>query len=64
MKNMAYKGNPNEKSGVLSTLYLPCSVLSVYDLVSSSDLKKRIYYFKRVRDGFKIFRALRAPALS
>ena len=33
-------------------------------LGSSSDLKERRYIFKRVRNGFKIFRALRAPALS
>ena len=30
----------------------------------SSDLNKRIYFFKRVRGGSKIFRALRAPAHS
>ena len=53
-----------KQSHVLASLKLPDTVLSVYDLVSSSDLNKRIYFFKRVRDGFKIFRALRAPALS
>ena len=49
---------------LLSSCELPCIVLSVHDLVSSSDLNKRIIFFKRVRDGSKLFRALRAPALS
>ena len=49
---------------VLACVELPDTVLSVYDLDSSSDLNKRIIFSKRVRDGIKIFRALRAPALS
>ena len=35
---------------VLATPELPCIVLTVYDLVSSSDLNKRIIFFKRARD--------------
>ena len=49
---------------VLADVELPCIVLSVYDLVSSSGLNKRIYFFKRVRGGSKIFRALRARTSS
>ena len=48
MKFMAYHWNPNEIYGVLATLKLPCNVLSVYDYLSSSNLNKRVFFFKRV----------------
>ena len=38
--------------------------LSVHSEGSSSDINKRISIFKRMCEGFKFFRALRAPALS
>jgi len=45
---------------LLPTLELPYNVLSVYDYLSSSNLSKRIFFFKRVLFRAKFFRALRA----
>ena len=45
---------------LLSSPELPCIVLSVYGYLSSSNLNKRIFFFKRVFFRPKIFRALRA----
>ena len=45
------------KKCILSTMYLPCIVLSVYDYLSSLNLNKRVFFFKRVFFRPKIFRA-------
>ena len=47
---------------LLANLKLPDTVSSVYDLVQAR-ISISEYIFKRVRNGFKIFRALRAPAV-
>ena len=47
-KVLQLQSRPALQKRALPNSQLPDTVLSVYDLVSSSDLNKRIYIFKRV----------------
>ena len=49
---------------ILARTYLPCIVLSVYDLVPSSDLKKRVYFLSEYEVASKFSaRCARGPLL-
>jgi hypothetical protein len=49
----------NMKNVALASPYLPCNVLSVYDYLPSSNLNKRVFFFKRVFFKPKNFRAVK-----